>query len=1312
MTNPEQALRSIGDAQGHGYGLPLAQPLDQAVANTQERTRQLTDPEQMGQPKLTDLEKVLQRHWRGPEPQASDNLFPLYPTATPPDTGDFGSGLKAGLLGTAPGMAFEYYRAKSMADAAVAEYKPDDNYDVFTDKRITPAYADQFGFLSGSRSAGETTSLLKQIELRKQFAQETAGSSDSHQMGALVGSFIPSMAIGMPAAAGGKFAAVPFWGRMATGVKYAAFNAELTLAGEAVAAATDPTYKGTAEGVVESLIIPSMLGFGVGVIVGGAKKLDAKLPPPGNKRPGLGFDPKAPLRETDDFKAFMEGNAVINPDGTPAPAYHGTSKAFHEFSGDFSGERTGEDLTGGGHWFSLDPATASAYATEEGGNVRPTYLRSTNPKNITAEIAPNATNDVEGMEKSLASVKAAIAKAKEEGHDSVVMHTTDGGDGHSVQLVVFDPKTQIRGLHERYDIPSVLDSAPHLGGGDWEEGEGVGFARSMGSSASPGMAEGRLAQLLDAEAPKSAMGIERLMAGVNPGFRLLASSSLVARNLVTKLVDLGGLKQNKNMASWAEATHSPVEADIARIWRVKSVRTINEVQAAWMEARTGIAHDADTITAPALKQQFLDWAKRNATISYGDFDERVAKAVRYGEDQVKDAHTPHVEKAAAATKKYFDDLKAAANDPEVDLFGKVRRRQLELLNKQIYKLKKDGGDLDQISALESRIDKLMEQAKHGPFQNTAPGYFPRMYDHELLHSEEGKASFIKEVADHYTNKMDLDEREARKLATGVHAEITQTNFRTVVEDAGDRFTADPGSAKARTFEIPDQVIEKYLLSSATMGIKHQANTFGPAIELTRRFGEASMEPQIKAMSAEYERLINEAQTSEKKVALQAEYKQAVQDVGALRDRLLNIAGASKDPHAWDQRTIRMLKHYMVWTTMGLSAMSQMGDFLRPALTEGLDAMYRHGFGTLIDKSRATIMAMSDKERMLSGDAMELAQASHSLAMANIGDTFNSRSSWERKANKATSAYFFLNGLNHVTEYTKRWGSLIIQGNVNDAIAQWGAHINGKGAAPPEAMLEKLRSLSIDGSMANRIASELGTHGIQHRSLRIANTEAWTDEGAQAAYRGALQRAIQRTVITPGALDRPTWMTTPVGSLVSQFRVFGMSSAIRTLYAGLQDGDRQFWTGAAALVGGAVVLNEIRHQMFSGNSSFSQPYLGVIADGIDRSGLLGSFMDANNAVEAATNNKLGLRPALGAGRHFPVTPDRMINSFFGPSAGAATLAASQLGSVASGDFSAQTWRKMRGFVPGQNLPYLDPVMDQMFPKGVGGRRPGQGPQNRQ
>ncbi len=1152
MTNPEQALRSIGDAQGHGYGLPLAQPLDQAVANTQERTRQLTDPEQMGQPKLTDLEKVLQRHWRGPEPQASDNLFPLYPTATPPDTGDFGSGLKAGLLGTAPGMAFEYYRAKSMADAAVAEYKPDDNYDVFTDKRITPAYADQFGFLSGSRSAGETTSLLKQIELRKQFAQETAGSSDSHQMGALVGSFIPSMAIGMPAAAGGKFAAVPFWGRMATGVKYAAFNAELTLAGEAVAAATDPTYKSTAEGVVESLIIPSLLGFTVGAIVGGAAKMDTRLGKPG--------------------------------------------------------------------------ARAAAGELEH--------------------------------------------------------------------------------------LPSTLDSAPHMGGGDWEEGDGAGFARSMGSSASPGMAEGRLAQLLDAEAPKSAMGIERLMAGVNPGFRLLASSSLVARNLVTKLVDLGGLKQNKNMASWAEATHSPVEADIARIWRVKSVRTINEVQAAWMEARTGIAHDADTITAPALKQQFLDWAKRNATISYGDFDERVAKAVRYGEDQVKDAHTPHVEKAAAATKKYFDDLKAAANDPEVDLFGKVRRRQLDLLNKQIYKLKKDGGDLDQISALESRIDKLMEQAKHGPFQNTAPGYFPRMYDHELLHSEEGKASFIKEVADHYTNKMDLDEREARKLATGVHAEITQTNFRTVVEDAGDRFTADPGSAKARTFEIPDQVIEKYLLSSATMGIKHQANTFGPAIELTRRFGEASMEPQIKAMSAEYERLINEAQTSEKKVALQAEYKQAVQDVGALRDRLLNIAGASKDPHAWDQRTIRMLKHYMVWTTMGLSAMSQMGDFLRPALTEGLDAMYRHGFGTLIDKSRATIMAMSDKERMLSGDAMELAQASHSLAMANIGDTFNSRSSWERKANKATSAYFFLNGLNHVTEYTKRWGSLIIQGNVNDAIAQWGAHINGKGAAPPEAMLEKLRSLSIDGSMANRIASELGTHGIQHRSLRIANTEAWTDEGAQAAYRGALQRAIQRTVITPGALDRPTWMTTPVGSLVSQFRVFGMSSAIRTLYAGLQDGDRQFWTGAAALVGGAVVLNEIRHQMFSGNSSFSQPYLGVIADGIDRSGLLGSFMDANNAVEAATNNKLGLRPALGAGRHFPVTPDRMINSFFGPSAGAATLAASQLGSVASGDFSAQTWRKMRGFVPGQNLPYLDPVMDQMFPKGVGGRRPGQGPQNRQ
>ena len=347
--------------------------------------------------------------------------------------------------------------------------------------------------------------------------------------------------------------------------------------------------------------------------------------------------------------------------------------------------------------------------------------------------------------------------------------------------------------------------------------------------------------------------------------------------------------------------------------------------------------------------------------------------------------------------------------------------------------------------------------------------------------------------------------------------------------------------------------------------------------------------------------------------------------------------------------------------------------------------------------------MSNKERMLCGDAAELASGAHALSMANMGDTFSSRTNLERKASQLTGVYFLMNGMNHATDYTKRWGSVIIQGNFNEAFTTWGKHLLGKGAAPDEAMMERLRSLSIEGNDALRIHQQIEQHGVQFKSIMMANTEAWTDKGAQELYRNALQRALQRTIITPGAMDRATWMTTPMGSLLGMFRTFGLSSAIRTTMVGLQNNDRQFWTGAAVMVGGAIVLNELRSQLFQGKSTMGQPYLGVLADGIDRSGVLGIFMDVNNAMEVATNNKAGMRPLLGAGRNAPTTPDRLAGAFFGPVGSKSMVASQVLGDIVSGDPTIKTWRQSRGLFPGHNLPYVDPFADELFPKGQGGRK---------
>mgnify|MGYP003694277481 CR=1 FL=1 len=55
-------------------------------------------------------------------------------------------------------------------------------------------------------------------------------------------------------------------------------------------------------------------------------------------------------------------------------------------------------------------------------------------------------------------------------------------------------------------------------------------------------------------------------------------------------------------------------------------------------------------------------------------------------------------------------------------------------------------------------------------------------------------------------------------------------------------------------------------------------------------------------------------------------------------------------------------------------------------------------------------------------------------------------------------------------------------------------------------------------------------------------------------------------MTPGLGDRANWMSTELGSLVSQYKAWGVASLVRSLQSGLQEGGNAFWYGAAGTVG--------------------------------------------------------------------------------------------------------------------------------------------------
>ena len=82
-------------------------------------------------------------------------------------------------------------------------------------------------------------------------------------------------------------------------------------------------------------------------------------------------------------------------------------------------------------------------------------------------------------------------------------------------------------------------------------------------------------------------------------------------------------------------------------------------------------------------------------------------------------------------------------------------------------------------------------------------------------------------------------------------------------------------------------------------------------------------------------------------------KSDIADLQALRDKLYGTYGAPADPHAWDSRLIRMAKQFANITLLGGSGVSSLGDFVRPLMTQGLEAMYGYGLRSLMSDMRGT-----------------------------------------------------------------------------------------------------------------------------------------------------------------------------------------------------------------------------------------------------------------------------------------------------------------------------------------------------------------------
>lgn len=839
------------------------------------------------------------------------------------------------------------------------------------------------------------------------------------------------------------------------------------------------------------------------------------------------------------------------------------------------------------------------------------------------------------------------------------------------------------------DPPPRVTAPPRKPGGFQAVDPNAVPIDEAGAARTPGTAPRAPEEELEGEALKrTGLGIERLPD--TPVKRLLMSVELRAREIAAELADLSGMTQRKNVEG--RATAQPVERSI-REYVFPLVEAIREQDRLYMAYRGRNAARSDLGMAwDNARLAISDMVNgRSGFLSHAEFRAEIGKALHMG-----DTHDiPEVAQAAKAYRKMMDFVAERAQAE--DLFTLEARQEVARLRAQ---LEMAAGDAKRIKSLNMKIQNLEKQietirtegiGKPGNAKSYAPLVMRRdKIDANLplfrgivrRHLAPRFYAKINAVKDENLREL-VKQRVTRELDEATDAMVAklrnQRPWKPIDEDAA-------GMARSlhrRDMDIPVELLFDFMELDAEALMRQYARTMGADIELAKRFGSIDMREVIAEVEAAWMARINAGigNTAELRKAMERD----LEDIRALRDRLRGTYGAPDDPYSTSASMIRTAKTLNYITMLGGVFLSSLPDVARPIMTEGFARAFP-GFKALISGIPEIKIAVREAE--LAGEALDIVLGSRAAAFLDIGDVFGRAMPYERGLNTLAGAFSLLNLLNPWTDLMKRWTAVIVQSRIVEESRNW---VRG-GISQVE--MEKLARAGIDKPMAERIARQFDQHGILGPNrLFIANTEAWTDAEAVAAFRSALVADVDRIIVTPGIGDTPLWTSSQLGSLIAQFKKFALASTQRVLISGLHDRDAAFFTGAAALIGMAVIADYLKSTVQYGSDWSRKPWQERLGNAIDRAGIGGWFMEANNIIERLSDNRVGVRPFLG-GPQRRTGFESKVGAIAGPTAQQLATLAGVLSDLGSLQYTDRTAHQIRRLIPMQSLFWAQPGFDAL------------------
>lgn len=614
----------------------------------------------------------------------------------------------------------------------------------------------------------------------------------------------------------------------------------------------------------------------------------------------------------------------------------------------------------------------------------------------------------------------------------------------------------------------------------------------------------------------------------------------------------------------------------------------------------------------------------------------------------------------------------------------------------------DGNEFITRAAQEARakiFDPLLERAKRIGLLpedvkvTTSASYVTRLWNRQRLIGEESR---FRDIARRYfreqiarlpagegpdvINDADLDDY-IEDVVTSVFNNLTGRGAGEVPDWL---VPVKRGPLKERTFNIPDEFVEDFLENDMELIARRYTRTMGAEVELAEKFGRADMKEQFEEIANEYEQLRKTAKTAKEREKLAADERRDTQNLQAFRDMIRGTYRAADESSEWSKITRAALTWNYVRLLGGVT-ISSLADTARLVGVYGVRSTMTEALPGLIRGIKAAQLSRSDARAL--GAVTERVLQSRLASLTDLQDPYRYGSKFERFLSNASNAFSKATGLGWWNDTMKMAASVMTQNRMMRNALNW-----SQAGKREQAYMAYL---GIDEDMANRISAQFRKHGVQQEGIYGANVSQWDDDRAARAWAAALNKDVDRAIITKGVADTPLWTKTNWGRLIFQFKSFGLASHQRVLIAGLQERPHRlaeqmvFGTAIGMMIGYLKFLE--RGDVDEANRLLENPGLWV-ADGLDRTGILSLPFEISNTAEKL-GSPVGIMSGVQAlagdddtgGSASRYASRGKLGAVLGPSAGLFEDLATISQQLAEGDLRKSGANAIIRQLPGATLP---------------------------